>query len=189
MPGCRGLSYIRAVVIGVGQEERELVAADPERPVRATQAGVDDAADPAEQQVARRVPVGIVDLLELVEIEQDERQRPVVPGGGRPLPLHLFLERAMVAQTGQAVEQGLGAGLVVRALERAQALLESFGGLEHAVRQPDREEAQADREPDDDQGRQHQRRALAPRRAVHHRGRDRDRDREHGDRGRGRGAA
>ena len=125
--------------------------------------------------------VGVVDLLELVEVEEHEGQRAVVPRGARPLALDLFLEGAVVAEAGEPVEQRLGARLVIGALERAQASAQPFGRLEHAVGQPDGEQAKAGRERDDDQGRQHERRALAPRLAVDDRCRDRDRDREHGD--------
>ena len=172
---------VRSVPVGLGQDDRELVATDPEGPIRAAQAGRDLRSHAAQEEVAGRVTGRVVDLLELVEVEEHQGERPAVADGGRPLPFDLLLEAAVVAQAGQSVEEGLGAGLIVGALERAQRRLEALGGLEHAVGEPDREHAEDARQRDDDAGRHEQRGAAAAGEAVHDRRRNRDRDREHRD--------
>ena len=75
-----------------------------------------------------------------------QRQRPAVAAcGDGPLALHLLLERAVVAEAGQGVAQGLGAGPVVGVLEDATGLLESLGRLQDAARQPHGQRPQDER--------------------------------------------
>ena len=67
----RRIDDVGAVGVGAGQDDRELVAADPERPVRC------DAGRPSmiaaawrSTLVAGRMAARVVDLLELVEVER-----------------------------------------------------------------------------------------------------------------------
>jgi hypothetical protein len=56
--------------------------------------------------VANLVPVGIVDLLEMVDIEHDQRQWISFATSSRNLTLQRFVEIAPVVQAGQAVTHG-----------------------------------------------------------------------------------
>ena len=141
----RRTASMGALGVGAGHDDRELVATDPEGPV-ASGAGRSPSSSPAcaEELVADRVAARVVDLLEVVEVEDRERQRLVVPGRDRPLALHLLLERPVVAEPRQRVAQGLGARPVVGVLEDPPRLLEPLGRLQHAARQPDGEQAEED---------------------------------------------
>ena len=68
------------VLVPAREEERELVAAEPERLAVLTQPG----GDLREDLVADRVPVAVVDLLEVVDVEQAEREREAFAPGPRP---------------------------------------------------------------------------------------------------------
>ena len=96
--------------VGAGHDDRELVATDPEGPVGSAQVGGDGRRRLAQQPIADRVAARVVDPLEVVEIDDGQRQRLSVPRRRRPLALHLFLERAMVAEARQRVAQGLRRG-------------------------------------------------------------------------------
>ena len=131
--------------------------------------------------VADRVAADVVDPLEVVEVDDREGQRLVVADRAGPLPLHLLLEGAVVAEPGQRVAQRLGARPVVGVLEDPAGALEPLGGLQDPPRQPDRERAE-DRRP----GRAARASAgratpRSPRPARRPRRRDHDRDREHRD--------
>src|SRR5690606_8250844 len=63
----------RAVVVGAGQQQEELLAAVAAADVAAAQRGVDRLADAREDVVAGAVAEAVVDLLEVVEIEHHGR--------------------------------------------------------------------------------------------------------------------
>ena len=75
----------RLRLAGAGQEHREFVAADPGGPVDGADAGADDAGDNPECLVAGEVPGGVVELLEAVEVE--DQQRDPVAGAVEPRKL------------------------------------------------------------------------------------------------------
>ena len=148
----------------------ELVATHPERAIGTTQVGRDGGCRAAQQPVADRVPAGIVDPLEVVEVLEDrEREGLAVADGHRPLALHLLLERPVVAEPGQCVAQRLCARPVVGVLEDPARLFETFRGLQDAARQPDGEAAKDDGEGHQAKGRHDQRGPEPPRQAVDHR--------------------
>ena len=93
------------------QEHAELVSAQPvggaRRRERRRQAG----AEPRQQRVAGRVPVGVVVGLEPVEVEHREHRGGVVGALGDG-PLEVDQEPAPVAQAGQVVGQRLPARLL-----------------------------------------------------------------------------
>ena len=119
--------------------------------------------------------------LEVVEVEERERHRAAGRGPRRPLPLHLLLERAVVAEAGQRVAERLGPGAVVGVLEDAPALLEAFGRLEDPARQPHGQRAQEQGHREERDRRDEERRAPSRGQPVDERRRDQDRDREHDD--------
>ena len=172
---------LAGVRIGARHDDRELVAADPEGPVRATQVAGHGRRGVTQQDVADRVAAGVVDPLEVVEVDDGERQRLVVADRAGPLALHLLLEGAVVAQPGQRVAERLGARPVVGVLEDPAGALEPLGGLQDPSRQPDRERAEDAGQGEQGEGRQDERGTEAPGQPVDHRRRDHDRDREHGD--------
>ena len=95
------------VEAGVGQQDGELVAAEPGQHVARPQRGAQPRADLAEQVVAGVVAEAVVDLLEPVEVEQQQRGR--APGGrrGRATRSAALEQGAAVGQPGQLVGAGL----------------------------------------------------------------------------------
>src|SRR4029077_20711402 len=86
-----------------------------------------------EDEVAAEVAVAVVDRLELVEVEGDHRQRPVVARGAGVLALQLLVELALVEDLGQAVlGYQLVDGQVIGALDvlLVEELEVDGGGLE-----------------------------------------------------------
>src|SRR2546422_10613621 len=82
-PGGRGVGD-RAV--GLGHQDRELVAPEPAHDVRLAHGGAHRVRDEAQNRVAGRVTVRVVHPLEVVQVEVDQRQRAAVPAAGRPPP-------------------------------------------------------------------------------------------------------
>ncbi len=89
---------------GVGQQDREFVAAEAEAAVVAAHAGEQPAGGGLEQLVARLVAEAVVHRFEMVEIEADQ------PGAGTHRagagPMQHLVEAHPVAEAGQAVMPG-----------------------------------------------------------------------------------
>ena len=99
------------------QQERELVATDPIAAVGAAEVRADDLADRAEHLVARSVSAPIVRLLEVVDVDHQQRQRRVLLLGLEDLVVELLLERPVIAEARQPVAQRIEAGPVEGLLE------------------------------------------------------------------------
>ncbi len=90
----------RLLCSGSGQQQRELVAAQPAgRVARPRQAG-QDAADQGEDAVPGGMAMGVVDVLEPVDVDDEQADRMV---GVRPprLPLQSLVARAVVQSAGE----------------------------------------------------------------------------------------
>ena len=85
------------------QQERELVAAEPPDQGLGQECGPRAAAD---RLVAGLMPVGVVDVLEIVDIENDRRQASIRQGHARASLRRLLEEAAPIAQTGQGIDGG-----------------------------------------------------------------------------------
>src|SRR5206468_11417566 len=81
----------------------ELVAADARQRVAFAQAALQQHADLAHELVARRVAAGIVDDLELIEIEIQHRVRSPQIAGARQSEAQPVLEFSPVDQPGQRI--------------------------------------------------------------------------------------
>ena len=104
---------LRPLEIGMRQEDRELVAPDAERAIGLAERTVDELAEAAQHAVAAGVPTTVVDGLELVEVDDQQRERVLVAQCRRHLAIELLLEGPMVAEPGQRIEEGIGqCGLV-----------------------------------------------------------------------------
>ena len=70
-----------------------------------------------QHRVAADVPVGVVDALEVIDVEEHERQRTAVAAGALELAVELFLEAPPVEDVRQAVaDDEIVDGLVIRVL-------------------------------------------------------------------------
>ena len=92
-----------------GQQHRELVAAQAEGGVGAADLP-QPAADRGQDAVAGRVAVGVVDGLEAVEVDDDQRQGARVADVPGQLALQRLVERAAVAEAGQRVQAARALG-------------------------------------------------------------------------------
>ena len=90
------------------EKQRELVAADPAEDVAGARARLEEARGLHQRRISCLVTVGVVDALEVVEVEEHERKRPSVALGTSDLALDPLLERAMVQEPGQRIAGGLG---------------------------------------------------------------------------------
>ena len=106
---------------GLRQEDCEFVAADAEGPVGSAHVGQRQAPDGHEQRVARGVAAFVVDALEVVDVDNKQAQRRAEPFRVDELASQLLLERAVVAELGEAVEQGVRASASVE-LEKVGVL-------------------------------------------------------------------
>ena len=111
---------------GLLQNDHELVAAEPRHDVARTQRAAQPAADLHQQHVAGVVAQRIVDDLEPVEIDEQQRKLPLVARGGLDRAAQHAVEHLAVGQTGQAVVRRqildplVGPGLFVGAVEILQ---------------------------------------------------------------------
>ncbi len=98
----------RRCVVGVRVEQGdgELVSTEADEQIRGSQRSLEPCGEQPEQLVAGRVPEGVVDLLEAVQVDEQERERPC-----RRIGVGLLLEevleqlqhRAAIGETGQLV--------------------------------------------------------------------------------------
>ena len=102
------------VDVGVRQQDRELVASDAEGAVAPPENRGGDPPDGLEQSVAPDVALRVVDSLEVVDVDEQQRQRRPHPLGEVELARELILERPVVAEAREAVDQRFVARLAVK---------------------------------------------------------------------------
>ena len=112
-----------ALLVGVGQQHHELLAAVPNRQVDRSDVAREQAGEGLQHLVADGVAVLVVDQLEAVEVEVDDRERLVGPLGPAELALQQVVEEAAVGQPGEVVVERLPLG----ALEEADHDVEQQG--------------------------------------------------------------
>ena len=93
--------------IGARQEDAELVAADPGDRPRAAQGITEPRPDPLEEEVAVVMTERVVDLLEAVEVDQQQREGDARFTAFVEISLQLGLELSTVEQAGQCVVRRL----------------------------------------------------------------------------------
>jgi len=108
------LSHRPGVLLaGTGQQDHELVPAVAGQPVVLAQLGAQRARDAPQELVARLVPALVVDGLELIQVDQQARQRRPVASRPRDLPAGALVQRTVVEQAGERVRGSGGAHLFV----------------------------------------------------------------------------
>ncbi len=113
-------------VASVLEQDRELVAAEAGARVAVPQAGADAVGDLQQQLVARLVPEAVVDGLEVVEVEEQDRDRfleRLAQGQGVLDPV---AEQAAIGQVGEGIVEGLVGELLLELLALADVT-----GVEH----------------------------------------------------------
>src|SRR5262249_36766474 len=99
------------VRLALEQRQRELVAAPAAREARAAQELARQCRRLPEDTIPLEVAVRVVDALELVEVEERQRQPVTVAGGPLELELELAPEGAVVEERGQRVAPRAGGEL------------------------------------------------------------------------------
>jgi hypothetical protein len=94
------------VDIRLGKEHGELVPADPRQEIRLTDAMSHRAGHALEKVVARLVAEGVVDVLEVVQVDHEHGAGGAVARHPLGLPGQLLLETAPVDEPGQEVVIG-----------------------------------------------------------------------------------
>ena len=135
--------------IRVGQDDRELVAADAEGPVAVAKHVADAAGHAHEEPIARRMAFPVVDDLEVVEVDEQECQRHLVAPEELQLAVELLLEGAVVAKAGEAIVQGVLACLAVEHLELRLGTSQVVEGPQERPGDEDRDEQDSDGEADE----------------------------------------
>jgi hypothetical protein len=93
--------------IGVGQDARKLLAAVARHHIgRTIQAALQCLGSAAQAVIARLVPVEIVEALEEVDVEQQQRQRRAVAPRTLPLVEQSLVEVTPVEDAREAVDEG-----------------------------------------------------------------------------------
>ena len=86
------------------EQHRELVAPQSGQSVLGADAEADPHRDQPQELVARGVTEGVVHVLELVEIEEQNRDQPALGGRGRSV----VFQPALATQAGHGLFQALG---------------------------------------------------------------------------------
>ena len=87
----------------MSQTDHELVAAEPDAHVAVTQRVAEPSRDLYEQLVARRVPEHVVDALEAVEIDEQQRDPTTAAAGATERGADLLDEQRATAEAGEAI--------------------------------------------------------------------------------------
>ena len=109
--------------VGARQQDGEFVAAIAREQILRPESGRDPAGGLSQDGVADEVSVDVVQRLELVDVDHQQRHRRRIPCGARELPLERRIEPEPVAQPRQAVDGG----------ERLELILEAVRFCQHGV--------------------------------------------------------
>src|SRR5690606_34427739 len=93
-----------AVHGGDGQQERELVPAEPRNDVRFACAPAQDCPDLHQRAAASHVSVRVVDVLEAVEVEEEQRHRLAAPKRTLDFAPQRLVQVPRIVEPGQVVD-------------------------------------------------------------------------------------
>ena len=101
--------------VGLGQDQHELLAAVAADHVAGPEVRGDRLGDPAQDDVARGVAVGVVDGLEVVDVDEGDRERSLVAGSALDLGEERGQQGLAVGDAGQPVDRRAVVGVGQRA--------------------------------------------------------------------------
>ncbi|OIQ87331.1 hypothetical protein GALL_308210 [mine drainage metagenome] len=123
-PGQQRVEFVgRAALLEVGDDDDEFVAAQPGQEIDFAHQRAQPCGKFAQQPVADRVAVAVVDRLEVVEVEHAQRDHGVEPRGTRQLLVQAPGQRVAVGQLGQVVVVGAVHDLLLAGLARVDVLI------------------------------------------------------------------
>ena len=124
--------------VRLGEDEHEFLAAVAADQVRRAQVAGDRLGDPAQDDVAEAVPIGVVDRLEVVDVDEGDRQCSLVASGALDLGEEAREQRLAIGHAGQPVDRRPVVGLGHRAGDRVEGrrepALEAAAGGRHRGR-------------------------------------------------------
>jgi len=103
------------VVQSLGQDESEFVAAVTRSGIDGAAVNAQDMSESIERVAADEVPVGIIDFLEAIEVEQKNSEGPAVAIGALGFRFKDIEQTAVVGKTGERVTDGEVANLLEEA--------------------------------------------------------------------------
>src|SRR6185437_3909648 len=106
----------------LGEDDEEFVAAAAEGEILLADAGADELADAAEEGVTGGVAEGVVEELEIVDVDHEEAEGRAILAAAVDELVEAFVEHAAVEQAGEHVAGGLSAELADEAFEDVGAL-------------------------------------------------------------------
>ena len=130
---------VGVALVGVGEQQRELVAAEAERAVAGARIA-QQVGELAQQAITVLVAVAVVLELEVVDVEQRERDRRAVARGLADGPRELVLEGAVVVEVGQPV--------AARALQRGAVEHVDAAAAEHVEERQRDQQAEQHEQPE-----------------------------------------
>jgi uncharacterized protein (DUF1778 family) len=117
-------SSVRALGVGARREDHELLAAVARAQVAAAHRAVQDLRDPQQDLVAGRVAEPVVQALEVVDVDHEDRERLLRALDAPDLAREVVLEEAVVVQPREPVGDRELVQHFVRLLEAVVAVLE-----------------------------------------------------------------
>jgi hypothetical protein len=108
--------------VDVAEDHRELIAADPRGDVGCGDPLVERLTHHPDQPVAGDVAVGVVDRLEAIEVEQQQRRALAALAASADLPPQLLLEAAPVVERGDRIAVGQFVGMRLEPLALGDVL-------------------------------------------------------------------
>ena len=95
------------VRVGARQDQRELVATDARRVVSVAKDPTEPLTERSDRSVARLVAVFVIDQLEIVEIDEHQREGPAIPHAPRDRHVEEAIEGATVEESGERIVPGV----------------------------------------------------------------------------------
>ena len=136
--GAQALAQAQGVAdVGRGQGGDELLAAVAgQQVITALQAAVEDRGDRLQAAITFRMPVGVVESLEVVDIDHQHRQPHALATGAAVRAAERFIEVAPVAEPGQRIAPGQQRQLVALTLDLHLGEHAAQGMAEHGTDEP-----------------------------------------------------
>lgn len=128
----------RGVNRRAGEDQAKLVATQTAQNVGLAQSASHDVGDAAQRRVTGGVAIGIVDVLEVIDVEQNERRSAVIATRERVRPDELGIKRAPIEQPRQRIVRGEVPQAVLHPLGLGDVANDRGHGNHHALGVPDR---------------------------------------------------
>ncbi len=131
--------FVAGFHTGLGQNQQELFASVAAGNIPAPRYRAENRTQFAQQNIARFVTKGVVELLETIDVDHQDRHRLRISGGAQQFPVQRLLHVTTVEQASQGIADGLVfQSLAQRKVGEGQRHLLGHGGCQFpgALKQP-----------------------------------------------------